>query len=117
MSPVAQSAGVLSFEQAYADVLDYTGRLAPPPQSKSAKGVPLPDALGRVLAEPILADRDFPPFPRATRDGYAVRAADVAAVPASLRVAGQVQAGAEFAGRIAQGQAVEIMTGAAVPEG
>src|SRR5215831_15416801 len=116
MCAVAQSAGVLSFEQAYAAVVDYAGRLAPPP-SKSAKNVPLPDALGRVLAEPILADRDFPPFPRATRDGYALRAADVAAVPASLRVVGQIQAGAAFAGRIAQGQAAEIMTGAAVPEG
>lgn len=116
MSPVAQSAGVLSFEQACATVLEYAQRLAPP-QAKSSKNAALADALGRVLAEPVLADRDFPPFPRATRDGYALRAGDVATVPATLRVVGQIQAGAAFNGRIALGQAVEIMTGAAVPEG
>src|SRR5215467_9178978 len=116
MSPVAQSAGVLSFEQAYATVLDYAVRLAPP-SSKSAKTVPLLDAMGRVLAEPVLADRDFPPFPRATRDGYAVRAADLKTVPVTLRVIGQIAAGAAFAGRVRSGEAADIMTGAAVPEG
>src|SRR5215467_10874074 len=116
MSPVAQSAGVLSFEQAYATVLDYAVRLAPP-SSKSAKTVPLLEALGRVLAEPILADRDFPPFPRATRDGYAVRAAGVQSVPATLHVIGQIKAGASSRATIKSGEAVEIMTGAAVPQG
>jgi len=53
----------------------------------------LTEALGRVLAEEILADRDFPPFDRATRDGYAVRAADLAEVPARLEVVGEVKAG------------------------
>jgi molybdopterin molybdotransferase len=113
MTPVAQSAGVLSFEQAYATVLDYCRRLAAP----QTKEIALLDGLGRVLAEPILADRDFPPFPRATRDGYAVRADDLHRVPATLRAIGQIQAGAAFAGGVAPGQAVEIMTGAAVPEG
>jgi molybdopterin molybdotransferase len=113
MPAIAQSAGVLSFEQAYATVLDYCRGLAPP----QVKEVPLLDALGRVLAEAVLADRDFPPFPRATRDGYAVRASDLHTVPATLRVMGQIQAGATFADRIAHGQAAEIMTGAAVPEG
>jgi molybdopterin molybdotransferase len=73
-------------------------------------------ALGRVLARPVSADRDFPPFPRATRDGYAVRAADLSAMPATLRVIGQIKAGAGFAGRVGAGEAVEIMTGAAIPE-
>ncbi len=76
--------------------------------------------LGRVLAEGILADRDFPPFARATRDGYAVRAADLAEVPARLEVVGEVKAGdwpepgVCSAGR---GQAVRIMTGAPLPAG
>jgi len=49
--------------------------------------------LGRVLAEEILADRDFPSFARATRDGYAVRSTDLAEVPARLEVVGEVKAG------------------------
>src|SRR5579884_516369 len=48
---------------------------------------------GRVLAESILADRDFPPFHRAARDGFALRAADVAQVPAILKISGEVRAG------------------------
>lgn len=77
------------------------------------------DASGRVLAEPIHADRDSPPFPRATRDGYAVRAADVENAPATLDVVGEVKAGAatvEFP-RLGSQQAIAIMTGAAVPDG
>ncbi|MGH9555439.1 MAG: gephyrin-like molybdotransferase Glp, partial [Terriglobales bacterium] len=82
--------------------------------------VPLLDACGRVLAENIAADRDFPPFPRATRDGYAVRAADLATLPARLTVVAEVRAGAGLlagAAPVAAGQAVEIMTGAPVPAG
>ena len=75
---------------------------------------------GRVLAERILADRDFPPFDRATRDGFAVRAADLAEVPARLEVVGEVKAGdwpdsGTFS--VGRGQAVGIMTGAALPPG
>jgi molybdopterin molybdotransferase len=73
-----------------------------------------------VLAEGILADRDFPPFDRATRDGYAVQAADLAEVPARLEVVGEVKAGdwphpGECS--VGHGQAVEIMTGAPLPAG
>ena len=78
------------------------------------------DALGLVLAEDLRADRDFPPFPRSTRDGYAVRAADVAAVPARLRLIGEIKAGAtsEQSGiTIGADEAAEIMTGAPVPSG
>jgi len=75
---------------------------------------------GRVLAERILADRDFPPFDRATRDGFAVRAADLAEVPARLEVVGEVKAGdwpdsGTFS--VGRGQAVGIMTGAPLPPG
>jgi molybdopterin molybdotransferase len=113
MSSSAQSAGVLSFEQALDTVLKYCREIAPP----SSEQVALLQATGRILAQPILADRDFPPFPRSTRDGYAVRAADVKDTPASLRVVGQIKAGAAFDRGIASGEAAEIMTGAVVPEG
>jgi molybdopterin molybdotransferase len=76
--------------------------------------------LGRVLAEGVVADRDFPPFDRATRDGYAVRAADLAEVPARLEVVGEVKAGdwpEPGVCSVGRGQAVGIMTGAPVPAG
>lgn len=83
--------------------------------------ITLDDAAGRVLAQPVLADRDQPPFDRSTRDGFAVRVADVAdAAPhaaAHLRVVGQVPAGQRFAAVVGAGEAVEIMTGAPVPAG
>jgi len=72
------------------------------------------EAAGRVLAEEITADRDYPPFPRSARDGYAVRSADV---PGELRVIGEVRAGEVFRGSVSPGGAVEIMTGAPLPEG
>jgi molybdopterin molybdotransferase len=113
MTLSAQSATVPGFEQALERVLEYCREIGPP----AAETVTLPDALGRVLAEPILADRDFPPFSRSTRDGYALRAADSKALPARLRVVGQIRAGAAFGRAIGPGEAAEIMTGAAVPEG
>ncbi len=76
--------------------------------------------LGRVLAEGIVADRDFPPFDRATRDGYAVRTADLAEVPARLEIVGEVKAGdwpEPGACSVGRGQAVGIMTGAPLPTG
>jgi molybdopterin molybdotransferase len=78
---------------------------------------PLPTCLNRVLAEPVVADRDQPPFHRSTRDGFAVRAAE-AAMGERLRVAGQIRAGERWAGApLEQGCALEIMTGAPVPDG
>ncbi len=82
--------------------------------------VPLLAGCGRVLAEAVAADRDFPPFPRATRDGYAVRSSDLASLPARLTVVAEVRAGAGLpvgSAPVAAGQAVEIMTGAPVPAG
>ena len=76
--------------------------------------------LGRVLAEGISADREFPPFDRATRHGYAVRAADLAEVPARLEVVGEVKAGDWLEPgvcSVGRGQAVRIMTGAPLPAG
>src|SRR5262249_46138141 len=74
--------------------------------------VALAEAQHRILAEAIAADRDYPPFDRATRDGYAVRAVDT---PGALRVIGQIRAGTEFKGELRPGEAIEIMTGAPVP--
>ena len=88
--------------------------------SGEVETVDLLAGLGRVLAGEILADRDFPPFDRATRDGYAVRAADLAEVPARLEVVGAVKAGdwpEPGVCSVGRGQAVEIMTGAPLPAG
>jgi molybdopterin molybdotransferase len=74
----------------------------------------LENAAGRVLAEPIAADRDSPAVARSVRDGYAVRAIDL---PGQLQVIGEVRAGEQFAGTVGPGQAVEIMTGAPIPAG
>lgn len=75
------------------------------------------DAVGRILAMDAAADRDFPPWPRAARDGYALRAADVAEPGRALRRIGLARAGAPFAGSVGPGECVEIMTGAPAPEG
>ncbi len=77
----------------------------------------LADALGRFLAEDIVADSDLPPFDRAQMDGYAVRAAEVADVPARLRIVGESAAGAGWHHEMKTGEAVRIMTGAPVPVG
>src|SRR6266850_86652 len=74
-------------------------------------------AFGRVLAREVRADRDYPPFNRSTRDGFAVRASDVAAPGARLECVGELRAGGSFDGTVGPGQCVEIMTGASVPAG
>ena len=79
--------------------------------------VSLTDALGRVLARDV-ASRVTQPFADVSAmDGYAVRAADVAAVPAKLTRIGESAAGRRFDGRVGAGQAVRIFTGAPVPDG
>ncbi|HWG88296.1 MAG TPA: hypothetical protein VN679_10995, partial [Candidatus Acidoferrales bacterium] len=94
MTTATQAAGVLSFEKADETVRQYCRKI----QSSQLESVSLLNSLGRVLAEEVKADRDFPPFPRSTRDGYAVRAADLARIPVKLHVAGQIKAGGTFAG-------------------
>jgi molybdopterin molybdotransferase len=116
MNTAAQSAGVLSFEEAYEVVCEYCRRILKA-EDRASEEVLLLQAAGRVLAEPVVADRDFPPFPRATRDGFAVRADDLTNGKTLLRVVGQVRAGDSYDLPVASGEAVEIMTGAAVPAG
>ena len=106
--------GILSFEAARHLVEEHARYVSPP----EIETIDLLTGLGRVLAEEILADRDFPPFPRATRDGYAVRAADLTEVPAQLELVGELKAGDEPVARpLGSKQAVEIMTGAPLPPG
>jgi molybdopterin molybdotransferase len=78
------------------------------------ESLPLSEAAGRVLAAPVRADRDLPPTARSVRDGFAVRAAET---PGTLRVAGEVRAGQAADKPLAPGTAIEIMTGAPMPEG
>jgi molybdopterin molybdotransferase len=79
--------------------------------------VEIEEAFGRILAEPVLADRDYPPFDRSTRDGFAVRSADAQTPGARLECVGELRAGGRFEGTVMPGQCVEIMTGAAAPNG
>jgi len=82
-----------------------------------AEQVPLTEALNRVLAEDVVARRTQPPWAVSAMDGYAVRAADVAKVPAKLKVVGAVPAGQAYPHPVKAGEAVRIFTGAPVPEG
>jgi molybdopterin molybdotransferase len=105
---------VLSFEDARHVVEDHATRLRP--RGKELVGIL--DSVGRVLAEPIAAERDLPAFRRAARDGYAVRSADLATPPATLRVVGEIRAGAPSSElTVGPGEAVAIMTGAPAPPG
>ena len=82
-----------------------------------AERVPLEECRGRVLAEDLAACLTQPPFDASAMDGYAVRAEDVAALPAALRLIGESVAGSGYAGKVGPGEAVRIFTGAPVPEG
>jgi molybdopterin molybdotransferase len=106
---------VLTFEAARLLIEEHAKGLRP----KGRELLSLLDADGRVLAEEIHADRDIPPFPRATRDGYALKAAEVQKVPALLEVTGEIKAGATPGDvpAVQSGQAVAIMTGAPMPDG
>lgn len=115
MSVVTQSQ-LLSFAEARRIVEKYAGVSAPTEPELTN----LLDAVSLVLAEDLLADRDFPPFPRATRDGFAVLATDLRSVPAQLRNVGSIKAGASVEDSVVSvvpGDCVEIMTGAPVPTG
>ena len=92
-------------------------RLLAPLEALSAEQVSVADAVGRVLAEDVAARRTQPPFAVSAMDGYAVRAEDVARVPASLRIIAEIPAGAGFAGTICTGEAARIFTGAPLPAG
>ncbi|MCU1302019.1 MAG: molybdopterin molybdochelatase [Candidatus Sulfotelmatobacter sp.] len=107
---------VLTFEDARRIVQDQASHVTP----GRKEVLDLLPAAGRVLAESIAADRDMPPFPRSTRDGYAVRGADLAKLPVKLKVIGEIKAGPQAGqNRVAlnRGETYSIMTGAPVPLG
>ena len=83
----------------------------------AAETVPLAQAFGRVLAADLTARRTQPPADMSAMDGYAVRAADVATVPATLKVIGEVPAGRPFGEAIGPGEAARIFTGGVLPAG
>jgi len=101
---------MVPFEEALAIVLAEARALP-------GEDVALEEALGRVLAEDVASDQDLPSFDRSAMDGYALRAADVAAAPVALDVVGEVRAGQWPDLAIGPGQAARIMTGAPVPKG
>src|SRR6185437_12651496 len=105
---------MLSYEDARLKVIEVIAGLRRIPVREKLK---LANSLGRILAGEIAADRDYPPFDRAMRDGFAVRAADCREAGAKLRVIGENRAGGEFAKTVGAGECLQIMTGAAVPQG
>jgi molybdopterin molybdotransferase len=105
---------VLQLEEALARLL----ATIPPPRAES---VPLSEAHGRVLSQPVLSAVDLPPFDNSSMDGYALRAEDVAAAkaesPVRLRVVGRVAAGEAFPGEVTAGTCVRLFTGSPLPRG
>jgi len=86
---------VVTYEQALSIVQQKISRANPRP---SVETVPLDQVQGRVLGEDVSADRDLPPFHRAIRDGYALRAADLTALPVVRQCEAVVPAGRSFQG-------------------
>ncbi|HLI93111.1 MAG TPA: hypothetical protein VKU83_05865, partial [Puia sp.] len=84
-------------------------------RSWGTEAVPLGEAFGRVLAETVRADRDYPPFPRATMDGYAMRFDDLDRGIRRFRVVETLFAGGRPVAPLESGDCYKIMTGAAVP--
>lgn len=105
---------MLTFEQALSIVKEKLGGAKRDPATEV---LPLEQVRGRVLAEDICADRDYPPFHRATRDGYALRVSDLGSLPAILERVGEVRAGEHYVGKLGAAQCIEIMTGAPLPDG
>src|SRR5436853_401135 len=102
---------MISVEEALSRIIAGLAERAP----VAAEDILLSAGLGRVLAEDVRARVTQPPAAMSAMDGWAVRAADVARVPATLRRTGAVPAGSQFDGAVGPGDAVRIFTGAPVP--
>ncbi len=115
MAAAPEPQALLSFADARHLVEEHAAKLRP----SGKELVELVEGNGQILAEPVLADRNFPPFPRAMRDGYAVRSADIGQLPATLTVIGEIKAGAadDAIPALKPGDAAVIMTGAPAPPG
>ena len=110
MSDGGSKSGMISVAEA-------TKRLLARVEPLGAEQVALTDALGRVLAEDVVARRSQPPFPASAMDGYAARTTDLKTVPAKLKIVGNVPAGQAYGHSLKPGEAVRIFTGAPVPDG
>ncbi len=114
MGLMAAVSRLISVDEALGRVLEHVSPGA-------SEAVPLRDALGRVLAQPLVCDLDYPPFDKAAMDGYAVRAEDISDAAAgrcvTLKHVGAVGAGHESDVALRSGQAIQINTGAPVPQG
>ena len=104
---------MLTYEQARRSVIEQVEKAKGP---RATANISVWDALGLVLAEEVKTDRDYPPFHRSTRDGYAVRAQEVSP-GATLRCVAEIKAGDTVTQPLATRTCVQIMTGAAVPDG
>ena len=102
--------GLLPVSEAQQRIID---AMSPLP----AEQISLSQGLGRVLAADVVSRRSQPPMAVSAMDGYAVRAEDVASLPADLNVVGYAPAGHAFDGAVGPGEAVRIFTGAPVPDG
>jgi molybdopterin molybdotransferase len=109
---------MISFEAARAKVIEiFSARVCAPEREILDLTVAPAAALGRILAESIVADRNYPPFNRSIRDGFALRAADATEPGAKLRLIAESRAGVAFDGTVSAGECVRILTGAPVPRG
>ncbi|MGA8028191.1 MAG: gephyrin-like molybdotransferase Glp [Bryobacteraceae bacterium] len=110
MVKTARDTGPLEFEEARGIVIERVRGV----RRRGTESIGLDQAHGRVLGEPALADRDYPALQRSLRDGFAVKSRDL---PGVLKVRGEVRAGEEEQAALGDDEALEIMTGAPVPEG
>jgi len=104
---------MLSYEQARNKVIEQVGKRKAP---RATSVVSVWDALGLVLAQEVLTDREYPPFDRSTRDGYALCSTE-AGPGAQLKCVGEIKAGDTVGETLAAGTCLQIMTGAAVSPG
>jgi len=104
---------MLSYEQARNKVIEEVGKRRGP---SATAVVSVWEALGLVLAQQVKTDREYPPFDRSTRDGYAVRSKETAP-GAQLKCVGEIKAGDTVRESLHAGTCLQIMTGAAVPAG
>ncbi len=106
--------GMITVDEARATIL---GKI----KTKGTENVSIDDALGRILAEDVIARRNNPPMDNSAMDGYALIAADIQSAtpdnPVPLKVVEDIPAGAVAQGTLKTGQAMRIMTGAPIPEG
>jgi molybdopterin molybdotransferase len=113
LSPPVRNLTMLSYEQARNKVIEEVGKRNAP---RAPAAVSVWDALGLVLEQEVKTDREYPPFDRSTRDGYAVRSKETKP-GAQLKCVGEIKAGDTVRESLAAGSCLQIMTGAAVPAG